>query len=87
MLEKQKTFAESIDDTFLKIFKRDKNVIMMGLGVNDPKKIFNTTTKVTKISSRVSVYQFLKTQFQGSISCSMNNLKPILTHQDLIFHF
>ena len=87
MLEKQKTFAESIDDTFLKIFKRDKNVIMMGLGVNDPKKIFNTTTKVSKkFPSRVFDVPISENSISGiAIGCSMNNLKPILTHQRLDF--
>ena len=87
MLEKQKTFAECIDDTFLKIFKRDKNVIMMGLGVNDPKKIFNTTTKVSKkFPSRVFDVPISENSISGiAIGCSMNNLKPILTHQRLDF--
>ena len=87
MHEKQKTFAECIDDTFLKIFKQDKNVIMMGLGVNDPKKIFNTTTKVSKkFPSRVFDVPISENSISGiAIGCSMNNLKPILTHQRLDF--
>ena len=48
MPKKSKTFYETMDDTFLDIFKNDKQVIMMGLGINDPKKIFNTTRKVCK---------------------------------------
>ena len=87
MLKKQKTFAECIDDTFLKIFKKDQKVIMMGLGVNDPKKIFNTTNKVSeKFPNRVFDVPISENSISGiAIGCSLNNLKPILTHQRLDF--
>lgn len=87
MLKKQKTFAECIDDTFLKIFKQDQKVIMMGLGVNDPKKIFNTTNKVSKkFPNRVFDVPISENSISGiAIGCSLNNLKPILTHQRLDF--
>ena len=49
-----KSFSDNLDDTFVKMFKKDKSIIMIGLGVNDPKKIFNTTNKVSnKFPNRV----------------------------------
>lgn len=82
-----KTFSERIDDCFLEIFKSDKNVIMMGLGINDPKKIFNTTNKVSKhFSRRVFDVPISENSITGiAIGCALNNLKPILTHQRLDF--
>ena len=32
--------------------KRDKNVVLIGLGVDDPKGIFGTTKKIDKIFSK-----------------------------------
>lgn len=82
-----KTFAESIDDCFLEIFKSDKNVIMMGLGVNDAKKIFNTTNQVSKhFPERVFDVPISENSISGiAIGSALNNLKPILTHQRLDF--
>ncbi len=87
MLKKLKTFSEIMDDTFLEIFKSDKKVIMLGLGINDPKKIFNTTTKVCKkFPERVFDVPISENSITGiAIGCSLNNLKSIITHQRLDF--
>ena len=87
MPKKSKTFYETMDDTFLDIFKNDKQVIMMGLGINDPKKIFNTTRKVCKkFPNRIFDVPISENSITGiAIGCSLNNLKPIITHQRLDF--
>lgn len=87
MPKSMKTFSESINDCFLDIFKSNKNVIMMGLGINDPKKIFNTTNKVCKeFPKRVFDVPISENSISGiAIGCALNNLKPILTHQRLDF--
>jgi len=87
MPKRLKSFADSIDDVFLEIFKKNKNVIMMGLGVNDPKKIFNTTNKVSnKFPRRIFDVPVSENSISGiAIGCALNNLKPILTHQRLDF--
>ncbi len=87
MQNRQKKFYEALDDTFLQVFKKDKKVIMLGLGVNDPKKIFNTTSKVSKnFPDRVFDVPISENSISGiALGCSLNNLKPILTHQRLDF--
>ena len=56
MPKKLLTVAEALDNVFLEIFEKNKKVIMLGLGVNDPKKIFGTTTKVCqKFPKRISL--------------------------------
>ena len=82
-----KSFSDNLDDTFVKMFKKDKSIIMMGLGINDPKKIFNTTDKVSnKFPNRVFDVPISENSISGiAIGCALNNLKPILTHQRLDF--
>ncbi len=81
------TVAEALDNVFLEIFQKNKKVIMLGLGVNDPKKIFSTTTKVCqKFPKRIFDVPISENSISGiAIGCSMNNLVPILTHQRLDF--
>ena len=54
-------FNEAIDETFLEIFKKNKNSIIIGLGSNDPKSIFGTQEKVKK------KYPLLKISFNARL--------------------
>jgi pyruvate dehydrogenase E1 component beta subunit len=87
MPKNQITVAESLDNIFFNIFQKHKDVIMMGLGINDPKNIFNTTKKVCKsFPKRVFDVPVSENSITGiAIGCSFNKLRPILTHQRLDF--
>jgi pyruvate/2-oxoglutarate/acetoin dehydrogenase E1 component len=36
-------FIDSINFTIKEIMKKDKSIVLFGLGVDDPKRIFNST--------------------------------------------
>ena len=41
-------FTEAINEAMILSMKRQKNIICYGLGVDDPKRIFNTTKTLKK---------------------------------------
>ena len=85
--KKNITFAEAIDKTFYKIFKNNKNAIIIGLGVNDPKAIFGTTKTINeKFPKRVLDMPLSENSMTGVVTgASLNGLRPILVHQRLDF--
>lgn len=85
--KKNITFAEAIDKTLYKIFKNNNNAIIIGLGVNDPKTIFGTTTTIkNKFPERVFDMPLSENSMTGIVTgASLNGLKPILVHQRLDF--
>ena len=54
------TFSESINLALKTSMKKDKNIICYGLGINDPKAIFNTTKNLYLGSDRVLMFQHLR---------------------------
>ncbi len=80
-------FNEAIDETFLEIFKKNKNSIIIGLGSNDPKSIFGTQEKVKKkYPDRVLDMPLSENSMTGIIiGAALNGIKPILVHQRLDF--
>ena len=67
--------------------KKDKNVIILGEGVNDPKGIFGTTTNLKKkFQKRVLEMPLSEAAMTGIvIGSSLNGLKPVLIHQRVDF--
>lgn len=67
---------------------KDRNVVIMGLGVTDPKGIFGTTTGLEKIfgSSRVIETPISENAITGiALGAAIKGLRPILTHQRVEF--
>ena len=50
MLKKERiiTFAEAINEALVQSMKKDKNVLLIGLGVDDPGGVFGTTKDIHK---------------------------------------
>ena len=80
-------FKTAINLALQKAFKKDKDVLLMGLGVGDPKNIFETTEGLQKKFGKKRVFD---------VPCSENALtgicigygikkKAILTHQRFDF--
>jgi pyruvate/2-oxoglutarate/acetoin dehydrogenase E1 component len=80
-------YAEIIDETFYKIFKKHHNSIVIGLGANDPKGYFGTTNKIKKhFKKRVFDMPISENSMTGVvIGASLKGLKPILMHQRVDF--
>ena len=67
---------------------KDKKVVVMGLGVTDPKGIFGTTTGLEKIfgESRVIETPTSENAITGiALGAAIKGLRPILTHQRVEF--
>ena len=67
--------------------KKNKNVILMGLGVDDPKGIFGTTLDLNKkFPNRVYDLPTAENGFTGfAIGLALSGKKPIITHQRVEF--
>ena len=63
-------------------------VIVMGLGVDDPKKIFETTKNLDKISKYKRVFDMPTAENSNTgiaIGLAISGIKPIITHQRVEF--
>jgi len=87
-MKKLISFTEAINNTFQQIMEKDSSVICFGLGVDDPKAIFNTTKGLKEKfgSERVFDTPTSEAALTGiAIGLSLNNFKPVLVHQRLDF--
>mgnify|MGYP006081380249 CR=1 FL=1 len=83
------TTAESIREALVLSMKKNKNVILIGLGVDDPKGIFGTTKGIGKIfknKERVFDFPTAENAMTGiAIGASLLGIKPIIVHQRVEF--
>jgi pyruvate/2-oxoglutarate/acetoin dehydrogenase E1 component len=85
---KKITLAESIKEALVLSMKKDKNVLIIGLGVDDPKGIFGTTKGIDKIFKNKRVFDFptAENAMTGiSIGASLMGIKPVIVHQRVEF--
>ena len=81
-------FTEAINEAMILSMKRQKNIICYGLGVDDPKRIFNTTKNLKEMfgSKRVFDVPTSENALTGiGIGSSLNGLRPVIVHQRLDF--
>jgi pyruvate/2-oxoglutarate/acetoin dehydrogenase E1 component len=57
-LKRNISVADSIKEALVLSMKRNKNVLLIGLGVDDPKGIFGTTKGIDKIFKKKRVFDF-----------------------------
>jgi acetoin:2,6-dichlorophenolindophenol oxidoreductase subunit beta len=83
------TLAESINEALVLSMKKNKNVILIGLGVDDPKGIFGTTKgidKKFKKEKRLFDFPTAENAMTGiAIGSSLAGMKPIIVHQRVEF--
>ena len=81
-------FSEAINEALYQSMKKDRRVIIMGLGVDDPKRIFGTTKKLKEVfgSKRVFDMPTSENAMTGiALGASLSNFKPVLCHQRVEF--
>ncbi len=81
-------FYQSIKEALDLSMLRDKKVVLMGLGVTDPKGIFGTTKDLEKKfgSSRVIETPTSENAITGiALGAAIKGLRPVLTHQRVEF--
>lgn len=87
MNKRNLSFANAINESIFQNMQENKNVIIMGEGVGDPKEIFGTTNNlIKKFPKRVFDMPLSELAATGVIiGCSLNKLRPILVHQRVDF--
>ena len=81
-------FYEAINESLSQSMKKDKNVIVMGLGVDDPKGVFGTTLNLHKKFPKNRVFDLPTSEnsFTGfALGLSLEGKKPVLVHQRVEF--
>jgi pyruvate dehydrogenase E1 component beta subunit len=87
-MTRQIKFVEAINEAMHIAMKLDSSVICYGLGVNDPKAIFGTTSNLQSAfgASRVFDMPTSENAMTGvAIGASLNGIKPVMVHQRLDF--
>lgn len=81
-------FFEAINNALILSMKKDKKVICFGLGVNDPKRIFNTTNNLVELFGEERVFDVPTSENSLTgigVGCSILGFKTIMIHQRLDF--
>ena len=82
------TFAQAVNEALHQAMELDENVIVYGLGVDDPKAIFGTTAGLQSRFGRDRVFD-MPTAENGmtgvGIGAALNGIRPIMVHQRLDF--
>jgi pyruvate dehydrogenase E1 component beta subunit len=80
-------FADGIKEAIFLSMKKDKNVLLMGLGVDDPKSIFETTKNLNKsFPKRVFDMPTSENSMTGfAVGLAISGKRPIITHQRVEF--
>ncbi len=87
-MTKELTYTQAINEALHESMHADKSVIVFGLGVDDPKRIFGTTAglKETYGESRVFDVPTAENAMTGfGIGASLGGLRPVMVHQRLDF--
>ena len=87
---KRVKFYEAINKGLEFSLRKDKNLIVYGLGVTDPKEIFNTTKNLKKKFGKNRVFDVPNSEnaLTGiGIGHAMNGGRTVFTHQRLDFSF
>ena len=80
-------FFNSIREAIEISIKKDKKVILMGLGVDDPNGVFGTTLNIhKKYKKNVFDMPTAENAFTGiALGLSLSKFKPIIVHQRVEF--
>ena len=87
-MKKPKNFAEAIRETLREEFLRDDSLILMGLGVNDPKGVFGTTLDLYKEFGKHRVIETPTSEnamLGVAIGLALAGHKVVSVHQRLDF--
>lgn len=86
-MKKNITYFQAINEAIKEQMKKDKKVILMGLGVDDPKGVFGTTLDIhKKFKKRVFDMPTAENAFTGiGLGLATSGFKPIIVHQRVEF--
>ena len=81
-------YFQAIKEAQTQLLQKDKSVMIMGLGVNDPKGIFGTTKDLYKTFGKRRILETPTSENAVTgvaIGAAIQGLRPILTHQRVEF--
>lgn len=84
------TYCEAINEATSQLLEGDKNIFVMGLGVDDPKRIFGSTVGLSEKFGKKRVFEIpiAENAITGiAIGASLAGMRPIMTHQRMDFMF
>ncbi len=87
-MKKKYLFSEVVNLSLKEIMKTNNKTVLFGLGVDDPKGIFGTTTGLKEIFGKNRVFDMPASEnaMTGvAIGMSLNNIIPIMNHQRMDF--
>ena len=82
------SFAEAINESLFQSMNKNKNLLLMGLGITDPKAVFGTTKGLLKKFGKARVIETPTSEnaITGiAIGSAINNNPVVLTHQRVEF--
>lgn len=88
MISKNITFAGAVNDAIASEMRRDPKIVSIGLGHNDPKRIFGTTAGLLEEfgPERAREMPISENAVTGIVvGLALKGFKPILTHQRVDF--
>jgi pyruvate/2-oxoglutarate/acetoin dehydrogenase E1 component len=83
-----RTYSEAINDALRVALRCDPNVIVYGLGTDDPKGVFGTTLGLKETFGETRVFDMPTSENAMTgvgIGAALGGLRPVLTHQRLDF--
>jgi len=81
-------YAQAINEAMFCAMEQDESVICFGLGVDDPKRIFGTTSGLKERFGPERVFDMPTSENAMTgvgIGASFNGIRPVMTHQRLDF--
>jgi pyruvate/2-oxoglutarate/acetoin dehydrogenase E1 component len=81
-------YSDAINEALIQSMKLDKKVVIMGLGVDDPKRIFGSTKNLIEIFGNKRVFDMPTSEnaITGfAIGMSLGKYKPVICHQRVEF--
>ncbi len=89
-MARQMTYAQAISEATVQGMQKDSNVLVMGLGVDDPKGIFGTTLEARKkfgLNRVISTPASENAMTGVAIGAALNGKRPIFVHARNDFMF
>lgn len=88
MIDRQITFSKAINECLHQSMELDPSIVLFGLGVNDPKAIFGTTSGLEASYGKERVFDIPTSENAMTgvgIGASINGIRPVMVHQRLDF--
>lgn len=87
---RQITYCQAINEALVQVMERDRNTFIMGLGVDDAKRIFGSTVGLSEKFGKNRAFEIpiSENAITGvAIGASLCGMRPIMTHQRMDFMF